>query len=158
MCILFYFSIIRLHEYTFAIHSMVHCKSAFEPGASLPGFLITAPPSVLVPAVLGALAVWILNQKKKVGCRFCGSAFEPGASGLPYYCTSLCSRSCYTWRARCVDSNPKKKLSLFYITERSFTMDRIYYRPLCVVPFSLSVCDTLNRSRSWLLASMLRMF
>jgi len=31
----------------------------------LPGFLITAPPSVLVSAVLGALAVWIQNQKQK---------------------------------------------------------------------------------------------
>jgi len=30
---------------------------------ALPGFLITAPPSVCVPAVLGALAVWIQNQK-----------------------------------------------------------------------------------------------
>jgi len=30
---------------------------------ALPGFLITAPPSVCVSAVLGALAVWI--QKKK---------------------------------------------------------------------------------------------
>jgi len=30
----------------------------------LPGFLITAPPPVLVPAVLGALAVWIQTQKK----------------------------------------------------------------------------------------------
>ena len=30
-----------------------------------PGFLITAPPSVCVSAVLGALAVWIQNQKKK---------------------------------------------------------------------------------------------
>ena len=31
---------------------------------ALPGFLITAPPSVLVPAVRGALAVWIENQQK----------------------------------------------------------------------------------------------
>ena len=31
----------------------------------LPGFLIAAPPPVLVPAVLCALAVWIQNQKKK---------------------------------------------------------------------------------------------
>jgi len=33
---------------------------------ALPGFLNTAPPSeaVLVPAVLGALAVWIQNQTK----------------------------------------------------------------------------------------------
>jgi len=31
----------------------------------LPGFLVIAPPSVLVPAVLSALAVWIQNQKKE---------------------------------------------------------------------------------------------
>jgi len=30
---------------------------------ALPGLLITAPPSVCVPDVIGALAVWI--QKKK---------------------------------------------------------------------------------------------
>jgi len=29
----------------------------------------------------------------------CGSAFEPGASGLPYYCTSICVRSWRNWRA-----------------------------------------------------------
>jgi len=32
---------------------------------ALPGFLITAPPPVLILAVLGALAVWIHNQKSK---------------------------------------------------------------------------------------------
>jgi len=32
---------------------------------ALPGLLITAPPPVLVPAVLGAQAVWIQNQKKR---------------------------------------------------------------------------------------------
>ena len=32
---------------------------------ALPGYLITAPPSVCVPDVLGALAVWIQNQKKE---------------------------------------------------------------------------------------------
>ena len=63
MCILFYVCIIWLHVYVFAIHSMVQC----------------------------------------------GSAFEPGASGLPYYCTSICVRSCCTWRASCVDSKPKYK-------------------------------------------------
>ena len=36
----------------------------------------------------------------------CGSAFEPGASGLPYYCTSTCARSGCTRRASCVDSKP----------------------------------------------------
>jgi len=39
----------------------------------------------------------------------CGSAFEPGASGLPYYCASICVRSCCTWRASCVDLKPKKE-------------------------------------------------
>ena len=34
----------------------------------------------------------------------CGSAFEPGASGLPYYCTSIYVRSGCTPRASCVDS------------------------------------------------------
>jgi len=32
---------------------------------ALLGFLITAPPSVCVPAVNGALAVWIQNQNQK---------------------------------------------------------------------------------------------
>ena len=35
---------------------------------ALLGFLISAPPSVLVPAVLGALAVWIYSQKKNFSC------------------------------------------------------------------------------------------
>ena len=39
----------------------------------------------------------------------CGSAFEPGASGLPYYCTSICVRFGCTRRANCVDSIPKKQ-------------------------------------------------
>jgi len=33
--ILFYFSLIWLRVHAFAIHSMVHCGSAFEPDASL---------------------------------------------------------------------------------------------------------------------------
>jgi len=33
----------------------------------------------------------------------CWSAFEPGASGLPYYCTSICVRSWGNWRASSVD-------------------------------------------------------
>jgi len=39
----------------------------------------------------------------------CVSAFEPGASGLPYYFASICVRSCYNWCASSVDSKPKKK-------------------------------------------------
>ena len=38
----------------------------------------------------------------------CGSVFEPGASGLPYYCASICVRSWYNWRASSVDLKPKK--------------------------------------------------
>ena len=30
----------------------------------LPGFLVTAPPSVCVPDVIGVLTVWIETQKK----------------------------------------------------------------------------------------------
>ena len=46
--------------------SGVNCGSAVRFGQALPGFLTTAPPPVLVPAVLGALAVWIQNQKTKI--------------------------------------------------------------------------------------------
>jgi len=45
--------------------SEIHCGSAVRFGQALPGFFITAPPSVCVSAFLGALAVWIRNQKKK---------------------------------------------------------------------------------------------
>jgi len=63
MCILLYFSFIRLHVCAYAIHSMIHCGSAFEPGASgLPHY---CTPPVCVPAVLGAPAVWRQNNQKK---------------------------------------------------------------------------------------------
>jgi len=62
-CVWFYFSFIRLHVYAFAINSMVHC----------------------------------------------GSAFEPGASGLPYYCTYTFVRSWCTWLAVWIQT-PKKKV------------------------------------------------
>ena len=60
ICILFYVSFIWLHVYAFAIYPMVHCGVLSS--QALLGFLITAPPPVLVPVVLGALAVWIGNQ------------------------------------------------------------------------------------------------
>jgi len=54
---------------------------------ALPGFLITAPPSVIVPAVLGMQAVWIPNQKKNAVCvLLCfvkptlGNRYGPGVS------------------------------------------------------------------------------
>jgi len=54
---------------------------------ALPGYLITAPPPVCVPAVLGALAVW--RPKKKV-----------------YYLLLRCSFC--NWRASCEATNQKK--------------------------------------------------
>ena len=42
----------------------------------------------------------------------CGSDFKPGASGLPYYCTSTCVRSCCTWRATCVATKQNQKYSV----------------------------------------------
>jgi len=38
----------------------------------------------------------------------CGSSFDLGASGLPYYCSSICVRFGCTQRASCMDSKPKK--------------------------------------------------
>jgi len=38
----------------------------------------------------------------------CGSAFKSGASGLRYYCNSICVRSCCNWRASLWIPNQKK--------------------------------------------------
>ena len=78
----------------------------------------------------------------------CGSAFEPGASRLPYYCTSsVCvpdvlgvlgvwrqsnkKKSCCNWRAICVDSKPKKKkVYCRDISRRS----NVFRNNLCLCP------------------------
>ena len=44
------------------------------------------------------------HQTKHKNDTNCGSAFEPGASGLPYYCASICVCPCCDWRANSVDS------------------------------------------------------
>jgi len=99
-------------------HKSKHKIAEVPSSQAFPVFLITAPPSLCVPAVLVALAVWIQNQENKKNSRcayankfkvHCGSAFEQGASGLPDYCTSICVRSSCTRRASCVDSKPKKE-------------------------------------------------
>jgi len=54
-------------------------------------------------SVLFCLHVCAYAFKSRVHC---GSVFEPDASGLSYYCTSICVRSCCNWRASCVDSRP----------------------------------------------------
>jgi len=63
MSLLFDYMCMRL---LFILRSIAEVPSS----QALPGFLITAPPSVLVPAVFGALAVWIQNQNKKMSTQF----------------------------------------------------------------------------------------
>ena len=110
---------------------MPECRSIRSGAFGLPYY---CAPLVCVSAVMESLAVWRHNKPQKssvhdsgflifvtrirviLKCRpfaiysmvHCGSAFEPGASGLPYYCASICARSCCTWRASSVDSKPKK--------------------------------------------------
>ena len=47
--------------------SVVHCGSVFEPGGS--GLPYYCTPPVCVPAVLGALGVWRLLNKKLPSCK-----------------------------------------------------------------------------------------
>jgi len=55
----------NVHFKTTTIKNMKIILIAGVPSSqALPGFLMTAPSCVCVPAVLGALAVWIQNQKK----------------------------------------------------------------------------------------------
>jgi len=75
-----------------------------------------------------------------------GSAFEPGASGIPYYCTSICARACCTWRASCVDLKTKKVC--IYIAARR--------RYLAVVHGSTSQLSFLYRSTQAYLRYVLR--
>ena len=56
--------------------------------------------------------------KSRVNCR---SAFEPGASGLPYYCTCICVRSWCNFRASCVNSKPTKKTTDLNLTPKKKT-------------------------------------
>jgi len=75
MCVLFYSSFVCISAY-----ANVYCKTTIikqnmkiiliagvPSSQALSGYLITAPPSVCVPDVIGALAVWIQNQKKQNG-------------------------------------------------------------------------------------------
>ena len=119
-------------------YNYIHFKTTFmcprsiagvPSSQALLGFFITAPPSVCVPDVIGALAVWIQNQKShNKHCRnrvrvdythipryirTCdihrGSAFEPGASGLPYYCKAPVCVPDLIGAASCVAANYTKK-------------------------------------------------
>jgi len=76
-----------------ATYKYIHFKTKFMCPRSIagvpssqapPGYHITAPPYVCVPAVLGALPVWIQNQKKKHLGGFGGTfhAFGTGCNNL----------------------------------------------------------------------------
>jgi len=72
MCVVFYSSFVCIFacanvyfKTTFIKQNIKIILIAGVPKSqALPGFLITAPPSVCVPDVIGALAVWIQNKKK----------------------------------------------------------------------------------------------
>ena len=76
MCFLFYSSFVCISAYAnvYFKTSIVkqNIKTILIAGVpssqALPGFLITAPPSVCVPDVIGAPAVWIQKPKKKEIC------------------------------------------------------------------------------------------
>jgi len=73
VCVLFYSSFVCTSAYANVYFKTTIIKQNIKiiliagvpSSQALPGFLITAPPSVCVPAVLGALTVWIQIQKKK---------------------------------------------------------------------------------------------
>ena len=67
LCVLFYSSFVYTCVCVF-LHIQVRCGSAVRFGQALPGFLITAPPFVCVPDVLGALARGFQTKKKNQSC------------------------------------------------------------------------------------------
>ena len=60
--------------------------------------------TIPIPQSTPNIQIHPLHNNIHVSKVHCGSAFEPGASGLPYYCTSICVCSWCTWRASSVDS------------------------------------------------------
>ena len=103
MCDLFYFSFVWLHVYVFAIKSMVHRGSAFEPGAS--GLPYYCTPPVCVSDVIDALAVWRQNTKnrklhleRKRKCKLCGGQTQDKSPTI-------------------FEGNPKKALRFLVVTE-----------------------------------------
>ena len=63
---------------------------------ALPGFLITAPPSVCVPDVIGALTVRIQNQERKE--KKGGSVWSPGQPAV----VPGCGEFWHCWRRDCL--------------------------------------------------------
>ena len=118
-------------------HLRVHCGSAFEPGASGLLYYCTSicarscctwrarcvDPKRKKPKrkinEIELKTTFMCPYKKTKSKVNCKSAFEPGASGLLYYCTSICVHSCCNWHASCVDSKPKKQKKIELSTNTS---------------------------------------
>jgi len=72
-------------------------------------WLISAP-CFLTGMMFSVLLIWIHVYAFAIHFMVhCGSAFEPGASGLPYTCISICVHSWCNWRASCVEFEKEKK-------------------------------------------------
>ena len=73
----------------------------------------------------------------------CGSASQPGAAWLPYYCASICVRSWCNWRASSVDSKTEKK--------QKWNLEKIFKRVMQTVA-QQEETDNVQTSweRSWL--------
>ena len=120
------------------------CRSIRSGASGLPYY---CTPLVCISVVIGLLAVWRHNKPKtkktKVDRLDC----------QPYYCTSICTRSCCTWRASSVDSkqNKQKKVHRFSLTSTWFvplSLVRTWFVPLPVCDHSQKVCFPPNRRRS----------
>jgi len=90
MCVLFYSLFVCISAYANVYFKTTIRKQNIKiiliagvpSSQALPGFFITAPPSVCVPDVIGVLAVWISNQKKQTHAAFPGGeAFLRGPEG-----------------------------------------------------------------------------
>jgi len=73
MCFLFYSSFVCISAYANVYFETTIIKQNIKiiliagvfSSQKFPGFLITGPPSGCAPNIIGALAVWIQNQKKR---------------------------------------------------------------------------------------------
>jgi len=97
MCILFYFSFIWLHVYAFVINSMVHCGSAFEPGASRLPYYCTPPVCVLWIAHYAHCHTHLVS----VNISFCQIVTQRRMQPPQNMIARICSHACRTTPPLC---------------------------------------------------------
>ena len=100
-----YISVIWLYVYVFAILPMVHCGSVFEPGASWLPYYCTPP--VCIPDVLGALAVWRFQKKKRLGLGATKDLLS--LHPLLCFCNAICCMGGIWYKRRVVAVDDKVK-------------------------------------------------